>query len=471
MQKFQRVAVAAAMTLAFTAVHAADGDVDTTFGVDGLARVGLVDSSGGSVGCRPVVQPDGKILMCGTRVLNGTSGSDFFVARFNADGTLDLDFSFDGIATVDFDDGAGDDIVGGLALQPDGRIVVAGTTTGASANSDFAIARLTTDGLLDDTFGAGTGKTTVAFDLDAGAGNDAAAAVALQPDGRIVVAGSAVVGGRLQVAVTRLLADGSRDSTFNVNGKVVFPFAMPGATGEDDAATAVAVDAEGRIVLGVQVSYTDAGADHQTAFGAARLRANGALDPDFHANGRSTIAYDPGDGISEVATAGMILQGDGRIVLTGYADSSASATDNYDGAVVRFLPDGSPDPGFGSGGLVLVPFDLTANGLDFLVGGLEQSDGRLLLGGTSLDASIQYATVVRLTQDGALDEAFGILGKATYDFTMTIPDGQVFTGLAYQGSHVIAGGIGYVPPGGDTSFIDTFVTRLTMDAIFADGFD
>jgi uncharacterized delta-60 repeat protein len=471
MNRYRRAALAAAMAISVPTAQAADGAVDTSFGDNGVARVGLTDSSGGSVGCLPLIQPDGKILMCGTRVENGTSGSDFFVARFLPDGTLDEDFSFDGIATVDFDDGNGTDSVAGIALQDDGRIVIVGTTAQPSVPADFAIARLTTDGLLDATFGAGTGKTTVAFDLDGGTGADTATSVALQPDGRIVVAGSATVAGRLQVAATRLLPDGSRDSAFNVNGKVAFGFAMPGGSAEDDAASAVAIDAAGRIVLGVQVSYTDGGAVRQQAFGVARLRANGSLDPDFHANGRTTLAYDPGSGTSEIAAAGMILQQDGRIALMGYADSSASAGDNFDAAVVRFLPDGTPDAGFGSGGIVLVPFDLTANGLDYFVGGVEQSGGRLLLVGTSLGSPVQYATAVRLLPSGAPDPDFGLFGKATYDFGLTVPDGQVFTGIALQGSHAIAGGIAYVPPGGDTTYIDTYLVRLSMDAIFADGFD
>src|SRR5690606_2795814 len=95
----------------------------------------------------------------------GVESSDFYVARFTADGELDTSFSFDGRTTVDFD--GGDDICTGLAVQPDGKIVIVGTSAPhLGSNGDFAIARLNSDGTLDTAgFGNGSGKSVVAFDL------------------------------------------------------------------------------------------------------------------------------------------------------------------------------------------------------------------------------------------------------------------------------------------------------------------
>ena len=179
----------AASTCAYGVALAADGTIDTSFGAAGLARAGIDDGDLQPSGCRPVVQPDDKIVICGTRLSNGASGSDFLVVRFNADGSLDTAFGTNGLVTIDFDHGTGSDQADGVALQSDGSIVVAGTTRGAESNSEaFAVARLTQAGALDGTFGAGTGQATIEF--TGSAGDDQAYAVAVQPDDKIIIAGS-----------------------------------------------------------------------------------------------------------------------------------------------------------------------------------------------------------------------------------------------------------------------------------------
>jgi len=144
------VTVIAVSACAFDVASAADGTLDPSFGVAGLARAGINDGDLQPSGCRPVVQPDDKIVICGTRLSNGTSGSDFLVARFNADGSLDTTFGNAGLVTIDFDHGTGSDQADGVALQSDGSIVVAGTTRGTESGSEaFAVARLTSGGTLD----------------------------------------------------------------------------------------------------------------------------------------------------------------------------------------------------------------------------------------------------------------------------------------------------------------------------------
>src|SRR5512144_1533228 len=180
---------------------ASDGALDASFGVGGVPRIGITGGDDGPSGCKPLVQPDGKILLCGTRLSNGATGSDCLVARFEAEGTLDPTFGNGGLVTIDFDGGTGGDHAEGIALQADGRIVIAGTTHGAGLQSDdFAVARLSANGELDRSF-AGTGEATIAFDLDAGVGNDDVHALALEPDGTIVLAGSAETAAGSVVAV------------------------------------------------------------------------------------------------------------------------------------------------------------------------------------------------------------------------------------------------------------------------------
>lgn len=444
-----------------------DGQLDTTFGSGGIALAGVSDAAG-QAGCAPVVQADHKILTCGTRAANGSSGKDFVVVRFGADGSLDTSFSFDGVATIDFDNGHGRDRGTGLALQSDGKIVVVGSTTTATGSSThFAIARLDADGTLDTTFGAGTGKTTVEFNLVGGTVTDAATSVAIQPDGKIVVSGYAeTANGGTNVAIVRLLSDGTRDSSFNLTGKVHFNFGLAGANNIQDAAVGVVVDAAGRIVLaGAALSFNP----DRFEFGVARLLPNGQLDANFHANGRTTIAFDPGNGTSFAHLSGMTTQRDGRIVLTGYANSSTSTTTlNNDGAVARLLPDGSLDGSFGFGGKVLVSFDLAPNADDVLYSVSQQQDGKLVFAGVSLGATgQQYATLARLNSDGSPDPTFGTLGKQALDFARTTPSVQPLTGIALQGVQPVA--TGFVKTGATTQ--DLFAVRFTSDTIFANDFE
>ncbi len=154
-----RTAVLCAALMCATA-QATDGDLDAGFGSAGVARAGATDVNAYA---DMLVQPDGKIVTCATRTANGQSGYDFFVARFTADGALDSSFSFDGKTTIDFDGGSGQDQCYGVALQGDGKIIVAGYTRGSTPDDRFAIARLNVDGTLDTSFGAGSGKATVTF--------------------------------------------------------------------------------------------------------------------------------------------------------------------------------------------------------------------------------------------------------------------------------------------------------------------
>jgi uncharacterized delta-60 repeat protein len=167
-----RSALALALGFASFTAAAADGDLDTSYGVNGLRLSGVSDASS-QIPAGMAVQPDGKVVICAAE---GSSDVDFYVVRFTTTGDLDTSFSFDGRVTIDF--GGNDDACSDIAVQGDGKIVVAGTTI-AAGTSDFAVARLNPDGTLDTAgFGAGTGKSIVGFDLG-GTNADGGAAVAL----------------------------------------------------------------------------------------------------------------------------------------------------------------------------------------------------------------------------------------------------------------------------------------------------
>lgn len=456
--------VAFGLVFAHGAARGNDADLDPTFGIAGVAMAGLIDSFAGAYG--PVVQPDGKILICDSRTSSGTSGWDFVVVRFNADGALDTSFNFNGLVNIDFNTAA--DVCTGIALQADGKIVVIGSTTSVGG-ADFAVARLKPDGTLDPAFGAGTGKVTVSFDQGNGEGAEANA-VAIQADGKIVVAGwAATASNGTDFAVVRLRPDGTRDAAFNLTGKVSFGFDFPGSD-RKDAAMAVAIDGAGRILLGGNANRSNGGSPSQD-FALARLLPNGQFDPNFDADGRATIAFDLGASGDDQMIA-MTIQPDGRIVVVGGVDTSLAPTPNYDMAVARVLPNGALDGSFGIGGRTLVAFDLAANGPDAAAGIACQNDGKLVLAGYATDSS--YTEIVgamaRLNSDGSLDDGFGAFGKQTYDLGLTAPTGQVLRGVAFQGTQIIVSGASRIP-GGVSWGIDNFVLRLGSERIFANGFD
>jgi uncharacterized delta-60 repeat protein len=449
------LALAAAMSMS-GAAFAADGDLDTTFGTGGFTLTGLT-GAGFELPAKPIVQPDGKILICSAIVTGGPSGNDFFIARFNADGSPDASFDFDGQVTVDF---AGrDEGCNALALQADGKIVAVGTSVETQPNGDFAIARLNADGSLDPTFGAGTGTTIVPFDLG-DTNSDTAGAVAMQSDSKIVVAGWTVVGpGHYDFAIVRLQPDGTRDTTFNSTGRVTVAFDFPGTNGIDQA-DAIVVDAAGRIIAG-GVAETQPGS---FGFALARLLPSGQLDHNFNADGRATIDFDLGATMSELAYQ-TILTHDGKIVMVGQADTGSGSTTNGDFAIARVLPDGSPDGSFGVGGKVVVPFDLVTNGGDVATGVVEDAAGRLVISGAATsDAANFYthSTAMRLKPNGELDSSFGAFGKMVYPFA----ESDLATGIALQGTQVIMAGQTNIATGDDV-----YVARIDIDMIFADGFD
>jgi uncharacterized delta-60 repeat protein len=436
---------------------AADGELDLGFGNGGYAVTGETGVFL-SLPAKPVVQPDGRIVICSPLASGGASGDDMLVARFTADGEPDDSFSFDGKVTIDF--GGRNDACNAVAVQADGKIVVVGTTTLSPATGDFAIARLDPDGSLDDTFGAGTGETTVAFDIG-GNDNDNGAAVALQADGKIVVAGWANGDNGDDFAVVRLLPDGTRDSTFNVTGRVTVGFDFPASANKTDEGDSVSIDDEGRILVS-GIAENDAG---DTDLALIRLDSQGHLDHDFDADGRATVAFDAG-GFNGDISYQSIIQRDGKIVLVGSADAGSGSTMNIDFAIARLLPDGSPDAGFGNNGKVLVPFDLIANGGEVATGVVEDGLGRIVIAGAAnFDAKLNlHGVAARLRSDGSLDTSFGVFGKKVYDFGGVA---ELLSGVALQGTQIIVAG----QSGDPSSSNDNLVARLEVDLIFGSGFE
>src|ERR1051325_5285566 len=205
--------------------------LDTSFNGTGIVTTPI--GSGHDFGNSAAIQGDGKIIVAG-QTWNG-SNYDFAVVRYNGDGTLDTSFNGTGMVTTAF--GSGTDIGSSVAVQEDGKIVVAGYSL-IGTSSDFAVARYNPDGSLDTSFN-GTGKVTT----DIGGGFDVGHSVAMQGDGKVVVAGWSFAGFSYDFALVRYNSDGSLDTSFNGTGK-----ATTDIGGSADEGFSVVIQEDGKIV-------------------------------------------------------------------------------------------------------------------------------------------------------------------------------------------------------------------------------
>jgi uncharacterized delta-60 repeat protein len=211
-----------------------NGTPDTTFSGDGMLNTGF--GSGRVDFANDLKIRSGKIVVAGMTCDSNEENCNFALARYTANGTLDTTFSTDGKLITDF--GGGDDRGKALAIQSNGKIVVAGNTV-KPAYSIIALARYNPNGSLDTTF-SGDGKVTTNFTPGV---QDDAWDLVIQPDGRIVVIGSTGYAGGRDFALVRYLSNGSLDTTFGVGGKLTTDFG-----GEDDVGTALAIQENGRII-------------------------------------------------------------------------------------------------------------------------------------------------------------------------------------------------------------------------------
>ena len=270
-----------------------DGTPDANFDTDGIVTTPFFGKGAGANAV--AVQPDGKILVAGFADQASGFNSDFALARYDPDGTLDTSFDSDGIVTTDLN--GQDDNITGLAIQPDGKIVAVGT-----AGDDVALARYMPDGKLDPNFGtAGFKITDLGF-------VDVANGVALAPGGQILLAGY-TIGTKLNndFLLERYDTDGTLDTTFGTGGAV-----KTDLSAGDDFAENLVVDAAGRIILvGESTSPTST---PFTDMALARYNADGTPDTGFATNGILTADF---HGRGDFGKA-VAIDPQGRIVAAGY---------------------------------------------------------------------------------------------------------------------------------------------------------
>ncbi|MBK8465325.1 MAG: hypothetical protein IPL32_05795 [Chloracidobacterium sp.] len=379
-----------------TATPCAAGSLDTSFNGNGIVvtPVSGLDSRANGV----AIQSDGKIVAAGYS-LNG-SNYEFAVVRYNTNGMLDTTFNGTGKVTTPI---GGNDSAFSVAIQPDGKIVAAGYSL-IGANYEFAVVRYNTNGTLDTTFN-GTGKVTTPIGIE-----DYALSVAIQSDGKIVMAGGSFNGSDYDFAVVRYNTNGTLDTTFNGTGKVTTGIAI------DDDAWAVAIQQDGKIVA------VGSGIDgSRSYFALARYNTNGTLDTSFNGTGKILTPVSSFDDYGY----SVAIQSDGKIVAAGDSD--------FNLAVVRYNTNGALDASFNGTGTVVTSIGNAANANSVAI----QSDGRLVAAGYSLNDLDYDFAIVRYNTNGTLDTSFNGTGMVTTP--IGFDDGSTSVAIQSDGRIVAAG--------------------------------
>lgn len=414
------LAVAACVGVGATAAQATPGDLDPTFGNGGIARVNL--------GLREVangiaIASDGKIVLGGTQINGATATSSLLAARLTATGMLDTSFGqgtgFRTLGTADSGDA--------LVLQPDGAILVAGSRN-IGTDYDMLVARFRgSDGLLDPTFASGAGFAVPHVEVD-----EFAHAIALAPNGKIVLGGA--IGsnsGRNQIAMRLNVPDGTQDSTYGSEGMRE----VTAKAGKTDGAAMTLLPNGDPLIAG---SLLDDFGSPQ-GFELGELLANG-----------SAWQHVPG---TDGAAKAIVLLPDGSLLLAGYS------VNPYDFVIVHEKPSAGffqPDPSFGMSGVVRV--DL--GGTDVANAIAVQPDGKILLAGTTQSGSTTQAAVVRLQPSGILDATFGRNGTAVVPFPGGGKQNISAMALRADGTILLAGN---ATTGSSSATQDLLVMRLQGD--------
>lgn len=362
------------------------GEPDVTFGDNGKVKTDFFGSR--DVARAMAIQSDGRIVVAGDAGPDPLI-SDFAVARYNPDGSPDSAFGTGGKVITEFTKGFGHPQT--LAIQPDSKIIVAGYTYTYIDGTSFAIARYNPDGSLDAGFG-NQGKVLTEF-LD---GYSRATSIAIQSDGKIIIGGWTT---RLAIlsydfALARYNSDGSLDSSFGNGGKVITDF-----NNRSDRSSDLALQPDGKILLAGTAS------DGRSNFALARYNPDGNLDLSFGNGGKSLFGF-----AQEYVRANAVaLQSDGSIIVGGIVIAEPISSKVSDIAIVRFHKDGQPDAGFGAEGKVIRDIDVSDELQDIAI----QHDDRIIAAGYAGKPTADSAlpadskiVLARYNVDGSFDRDF-----------------------------------------------------------------
>ncbi len=379
MKKIKKIILLGAAFFGFLKLtNAQTGELYQLFGNIGIVKTSF---AGSTVYTSTAVQGDGKIVAAGY-TWNG-SNYDFLLVRYNTNGSLDITFGGNGKLITDF--GSTSDYARSVAIQTDGKIVVAG-----SANDNFALARYNTSGSLDNTFSA-DGKQTNDFQ-----GSDNATSVSIQKDGKMVLVGWV----NDNFIIVRYNTDGSLDNAFSGDGKQTAPFSGPFRFSYSDRS--VAIQSDGKIII--------IGAANEQ-FAVARYNTDGSIDSTFSGDGIQLTR------VGEISFASTVaIQKDGKIVVAGRL---AAPETNGGFGIVRYNTNGSLDLTFSNDGILTSGYNL-----DYLHSIAIQDDGKIVAGGSFANLNTDVGNNVgpnfalfRYNTNGTPDNTFNFDGIQITEIT------------------------------------------------------
>jgi uncharacterized delta-60 repeat protein len=442
-----RLVVLASLTLlaslaAAPAASAAPGGLDPSFGSGGIVKL---FPNNGQISLRAVAtQADNKIVLAG-----GEEPGNVILVRLLESGAFDPGFGVGGKVTTPFPGGFGE--ARAVAIQPDGKIVIAGSAKGA-AKTDFLVARYNADGSPDAGFGGGDGIQVVPI----GTLDDIAEGVSIGADGHIAVTGRVdLTGGKTAAGVLVLKADGTPDPGFSTDGLTLVE--TTGAE-KSDRGEDVVEQPDGKFVI---ADSTGDGAGN--GFTVVRLLGNGLPDPEFGGgDGVVTTPVPPGTAMGSGGRAtDLVLLPDGRIVASGYGYDEVGAPPKPDGktVAVAYLANGDLDLGFGGAGTGIFTQQV-APGSDSARTILRTPPGQLLLAGSYDVAESDSPAVLRLTPAGLLDPGFGVGGQVLRG--VTAPFGESFEDAALDPEErLVMDSTAYV----GNNVTETVITRILGDKV------
>jgi len=375
-----------------------DGTLDTSFGTSGFTT----NTSGTDDSVRSIaLDSQGRIVAGGYSKISGVD--KFTIARYTSSGVLDTTFGTSGFTTTTPGTSG---TISSIALDSQGRIIAAGTAVISGVNK-FAIARYTSSGVLDATFG------TSGFTTTTPGTSDSVRSIALDNQERIIAGGLAVISGVNKFAIARYTSSGVLDTTFGTSG---FTTTTPGT---NDAIYSITLDSQERIIAGGQATIGG-----PNKFALARYTSAGVLDATFGTSGYTTTTPGTDDGIYSVT-----VDNQGQIIAGGGAKVSGV----YKFALARYATNGALDTSFGVSGFNTV----TPGTNDGMASIAIDGKGRIIGSGVARMSGVDKFALARYTSSGVLDTSFGTSG-----FTTTTPgsnDGILAIARDNQGS-IIAGG-------------------------------
>jgi uncharacterized delta-60 repeat protein len=384
------------ISLSIGKLYSQNGTLDTTFGTNGLVTTPISNSDDNNFFKAVLETDDGKILA------GGTAGYEFAtLLSYNQDGSLNTDFGTNGKLILSFNGSR--EHIKDMIKQPDGKILITSETKNTNDNYDFIVARINQDGSYDSSFG-NNGVAIITFGND----GERPSTLALQPDGKIVVAGHTDGNIIYKMAIARLLPNGTLDNSFSDDGKQTLII-----NNRSEYFNDVEITFDGKIIASGGTVLASGSSQGRMAI--VRYLSNGELDTTFGNNGTVVLNVLSGSCISH----SLISLPDGKSLISGYAVGNDTDGTSYpfSFATIRLDINGNLDSTFGNNGKVITVFPNSTSQIFKLK--LSEANEIFAAGRASISGQAEDFAIAKYDYDGQLDIDFGTNGLVTTDFSGT----------------------------------------------------